>query len=337
MKTKIVVTTGPATDSADAIVRLAKLGMNIARVNCSHLTSEEARARIQFIQKVREQNKLDFRIMLDTKGPDIRIGKFENEKITLVDGQTFTLTTKPTLGNQTRVFANYNRLARVVSPGQIMLLNDGMIRMTVQSTTDTDVICKVDMGGVLSGNKSLFVPGCALGLPFLSDADKADLKVAAEVGCDLVAASFVGTKQNLIDMTDWLKQCGRAIPIISKIESVEGVTNLDEIIAETYGIMVARGDLGVEYPIEQVPALQKMMVEKCAKSGKFCIVATEMMESMIDRPRPTRAEVTDITIAVWQGATALMLSAETAVGKFPFLAVEYMVRIAKEAQNSLPK
>jgi len=334
MKTEIVCTLGPATDSPEGIKKLYEAGMNIARVNCSHLNAEQARNIIERLKEVRQKEKLNYRIMLDTKGPDIRIGTFEGGNVTLENGQTFTFTTKECVGDNKRVYANYNRLPQVVEKGQAILLVDGMIRLTVKSTTDTDVVCVVDMGGVLSNRKSMFVPGCALGLPFLSDADKADLKVAAETGVDLIAASFVGTRQNLIDMTAWLKECGKAVPIISKVESVEGIQNIDEIVDESYGIMVARGDLGVEYPIEQVPALQRLIVEKCVAANKFCIVATEMLESMIDRPRPTRAEVTDVTNAVWQGAHAVMTSAETAVGKFPFLTIEYMRKIAMEAEKS---
>ena len=333
MKTKIVCTIGPSVDSYEGIKKLVATGMNIARVNCSHLDAEKARKVITHLQDVRSKEKLDFMIMLDTKGPDIRIGLFENGSVDLIEGQTFTFTTKQIEGNKERVYVNYPRLPEVVKKGQDILLVDGMIRMVVTSTTDTDVLCKVELGGTLGGRKSMFVPGCELGLPFLSEPDKADLKVAAETKCDLIAASFVGSRKNLTDMKAWLKECGQEVPIISKIESVEAIGNLDEILDETDGVMVARGDLGVEYPIWELPALQKMIVEKCRERGIFCIMATEMLESMIERPRPTRAEATDIANAVWLGASAVMLSAETAVGKYPFLAVDYMKKIASYAES----
>jgi len=332
MKTKIVCTIGPATDSEEGLKRLSALGMNIARVNCSHLTAEKAREVIEHLKRVRKDNGLNYQIMLDTKGPDIRIGTFEKGSVVLDEGQEFVFTTKQVEGSKKQVFMNYPRLPQVVTKGQVLLLVDGMIRMTVIETTETDVICMVDMGGVLGNKKSLFVPGCELGFTFLSEADKADLKVAVETGCDLIAASFVGSKQDLTDMKNWMKECGGEIPIISKIESVKGIERLDEIVKETWGVMVARGDLGVEYPIEEVPALQKLIISKCNKAKKFCIVATEMLESMIDRPRPTRAESTDIANAVWDGGDAVMLSAETAVGKYPFAAVEFMAKIAARAE-----
>ena len=334
-KTGIVCTIGPATDTEQGIRQLVENGMTIARCNCSHGTPEQTRTKINMLKKVREtlpSNKR-FQIMLDTKGPDVRIGTFANEKVMLKDGQEFTLTTTKVVGDETRVHVDFDKLPTKVKAGQLLLLNDGMIRMTVMNVTDTDVVCAVDMGGELKDRKTMFAPGCELDLVFLSDADKADLKVGVETGVDMVAASFVGNAGNVNEMRDYMKTIGTPPAIMSKIESVQGIKNLEEIAAVSQSFMVARGDLGVEYPVEQVPAMQKLIISTANKHGKFVVCATEMMESMITKSRPTRAEVADVYQAVLDGADAVMTSAETAVGKYPFLTIDYMRKILEEAEK----
>jgi len=333
---QLVNTIGPASDSTDMIEQLYMAGMNIARVNLSHGGIEKARQTLITLNNVRSEKSLDFKIMLDTKGPEVRIGTFKNGSAIIESGSTFTLTTKQVNGDERMVHVDLVTLPRVVRIGQELLLNDGMVRMVVDSVTDTDVICHVNIGGVLSNNKALFVPGCALELVFLSEVDKNGINMGLEIGVDMVAASFVGRAQDVFDMKDFVHDIiGKNIPIISKVESVQGIENIDEIISASEGIMIARGDLGVEYPIERVPYLQKMILEKTNKTGKFSITATEMIESMIDKPRPTRAEVADITLAVWQGTDAVMTSAETAVGKHPIRVVEHMKKITEEAANGI--
>ncbi|MCL2755481.1 MAG: pyruvate kinase [Firmicutes bacterium] len=332
--TKIICTIGPASNTPEMIEKMVHAGMSITRVNCSHGNEDSIRAQIKSLKQIRVDKKLDFEIMLDTKGPDVRIGTFKDGQIELCQGDQFILTTTQCEGDNTRVFVNCETLPERVKPGQILLLNDGLIRATVTTVKGNDVVTKIEQGGVLSNRKTMFAPNCDLGLPFLSDADKADLRIGVEEGVDMIAASFVGSKKDVEQMQSFLVQCGKNIPIVAKIESSDGIANIDEILANVMGMMVARGDLGVEYPLEQIPGLQKFLVEKTLAAGKFAVVATEMMESMINKPRPTRAEVTDVANAVWQGAHAVMLSAESAVGKFPLDTVQFMKRIATEAEKS---
>ncbi|MCL2586798.1 MAG: pyruvate kinase [Firmicutes bacterium] len=338
MKTAIVCTIAEHRD-INLLEEMAKAGMKYVRLNCSHGGMDDP-FKFEIIEKVKQlrEKGYDLTLLLDTKGPDIRIGRFDNFDgknningfAILKEGQEFILTTDECLGNTEKVFVQLPQLPKKVKPGQIVLLSDGMIKLEVVKVKGSDVHCKVILGGKLMDRKTLFAPGCDLGLPFMADYDKNDLIVGKKAGMDVVAASFVNSEADLIEMQTFMKENDCVMPIISKIESSGGIADIDKIIALGDGIMVARGDLGVEYPVEQIPALQEMIVKKCNAADKFVIVATEMMESMRENPRPTRAEVTDAWNAVRQGANAIMTSAETATGKFPLETVQFMARIAKE-------
>jgi len=330
-KTKIVCSIGPASQSPEMLEKLYKVGMSVARINCSH-GGDQNRVNIETVRKLRKDKNFDIEIMADTNGPDVRIGTFKNVSVTLVRGSQFILTAKECVGEESRVYCGYDKLPSVVKKGQTVLLGDGGIRLSIAEIKGDDVVCIIEDGGILSDRKSLYVPGVDLGMPFMSERDKQDVKMCIDAGCDSVAASFVGSVKDVEEMRAFMKECGRVVPIYAKIESSDGINNIDEIMQNVEGVMVARGDLGVEYPLEKIPALQKLIVDCARKYGKFCIVATEMMETMKDNIRPTRAEVTDIANAVWQGADAVMLSAESAVGKHPVLAVDFMRRICEEAQ-----
>ena len=332
MKTQIICTIGPATNTPEAISALVLAGMNIARVNCSHGTVEQSRSLVRMLKSA------GVTVMLDTKGPDVRIGSFDGGNTTLVEGQSFVLTSATVTGCNNRVFAGTRDLGERVKIGDEVLLSDGKIRLRVAGfnmSRGTDVVTTVEVGGVLRDNKTIFVPGVDLGLPFLSDADKADIAMGVEEGVDIIAASFVTSTADVVALRTFMGKTKHKTPsIIAKIETAEGVANLDTILDVVDGIMVARGDLGMEHAVEKIPALQKQMVDAATERGKTVIVATEMMESMITNSRPTRAEVADVALSVWQGASAVMLSAETAVGKHPIRAVEYMRRAVAEAEQS---
>lgn len=338
MKTKIICTIGPATETHAMIEGLARAGMSIARVNCSHGSAERSREIIRTLKKVRDQKKLDFQIMLDTKGPDVRIGSFDGGYATIHSGAEFVLSAQSeTMGSDKGVFVGLSDLAKKVKIGTEVLINDGKIRLTVREVRGGDVVTRVEVGGIVSNNKTIYIPGVDMGLPFLSDVDKADLRMGIEESVDMVAASFVSSAKDVAELKGYLTECCPKAPLpllVAKIESSKGVKNLTEILRDVDGVMVARGDLGVEYPVEKIPTLQKWMVETANSAKKFVIVATEMMESMIKNVRPTRAEVGDIALAVWQRAGAVMLSAETAVGDYPLQAVEYMKRVVVEAEKS---
>ena len=335
MKTEIICTIGPATNKPEIIEKMAHAGMTYARVNCSHggMTSESNKEIVEMLKRVRAEKNLNFKLMLDTKGPDARTKSLEGGFTDLDKGQEFTLTINECLGNNTRVFVNVATLPSVVKPNQKILLGDGMIKVIVKKTTPTDVICEVLAGGRLFDNKTLFAPDCDLGMPFLADYDKQDLLLGKQMGMDVVAASFVNSELDLIEMQTFMHEFNCELPIIAKIESSGGIRDIDKIIAGCDGIMVARGDLGIEYPLEKIPALQEMMIKKCNAAGKMVIVATEMMESMRRNPRPTRAEVTDVYTAIRQGADAVMTSSETAIGKYPVKTVLFMARISVEAKK----
>jgi len=335
MKTKIICTIGPASSSEEMIADLVRAGMSVARVNCSHGTIESNEATIRRLQSVRSRLGVPLAIMLDTKGPDIRIGTFENGGVDLKEGQTFTITTEKCVGDEARVFVDCKKLPNALPPGQEILLNDGFIKLVVQFTTSTAIICTVRIGGRLTDRKSLYAPGAKIGLPFLSKADQLDLDMGIRANVDYIAASFVGNAKNVLEMKKYLRAGGMDIPILAKIENKEGVSNIEAILEVSDGIMTARGDLGVEYPIEQIPTVQKLLTSKAVSKGKLVITATEMLESMIEKPRPTRAETTDIANAVYDGTSCLMLSAETAMGKHPLKAVEFMRRIAEEAEANI--
>ncbi|MDE5943647.1 MAG: pyruvate kinase [Clostridia bacterium] len=334
-KTKIICTLGPASDSEEVLADLIDAGMNVARLNFSHGTHEEHAAKIAKIKKVREAKKAPLPIMLDTKGPEFRIKTFADGKITLHAGDTFTFTTKDIVGDNKKVSVSFAGICDQMLPGDKILLNNGLMIFEVEKVEKPNVICKTIVGGELSNRKSMFFPDKQLDMVYLSEQDKADIKFGVEQGVDFIACSFVSKAQDIIDVRNWLRECGSPdgeIEIIAKIESRAGVNNLDSILDASDGIMVARGDLGVEVPFEELPSIQKTIIKTCRIRGKRSITATEMLESMIKQPRPTRAEISDVANAVYDGSSAIMLSGETAAGEYPVEAVRAMARIAQQAE-----
>lgn len=335
-KTKIVCTIGPACDSEKKLSELCLAGMNVARLNFSHGTHEQHLELINKIKSVRESLDLPIAIMLDTKGPEYRIKSFENGSITLEDGDIFTFTTEDVIGNQEKVSVNYKGLVNDLSVGDKVLVNNGLVIFEVIELTETDAVCKVLAGGEISNAKSMSFPNKVLNQEYLSEQDKSDLLFGIENGVDFIACSFVSKRQDLIDVKNFLKaNGGESIDIIAKIENRSGVDNIDDICCECSGIMVARGDLGVEIPFEEVPSIQKYLITKCRMLGKRVITATEMLESMIHNPRPTRAEISDVANAVYDGSSAIMLSGETAMGKYPVLTVKTMSKIAEKTESCI--
>ena len=335
-KTKIICTIGPASESEEVLTAMCQAGMDTARLNFSHGTHEEHLQKIQTLKKVRTKLGIPLPIMLDTKGPEYRLGTFENHKIELKDGDTFILTADQVEGNKERVSVSYDKLPQELTPGEQILINDGLVEVIVKEIEGNDIICTVKQGGVLSDRKSMNFPGKVMKHEYLSEQDKADILFGIENGVDFLAASFVSNKQNALDLRKFLNDHGgREISIIAKIENPDGVKNLDEICEVVGGVMVARGDLGVEIPFEEVPAVQKMMTSKCRKMGKRVVTATEMLESMIENPRPTRAEASDVANAVYEGTSAIMLSGETANGAHPVEAVATMAKIAEYTESKI--
>lgn len=336
-KTKIICTLGPASDTEEILSDLIDAGMNVARLNFSHGTHAEHADKIAKIKRVRERKKVPIAIMLDTKGPEFRIGTFKDGKITLKDGDPFTFTTEQIVGDQTKVSVSFQGICDQLKPGDKVLLNNGLMIFEVVKVKKPEVLCKTIEGGVLSNRKSMFFPDKELDMVYLSEQDKSDIAFGVEQGIDYIACSFVSKAQDVIDIRNFLKECGSPegdIEIIAKIESRAGVNNLDEILAVSDGIMVARGDLGVEVPFEELPSIQKTIINKCRIQGKRSITATEMLESMIKNPRPTRAEISDVANAVYDGSSAIMLSGETAAGEHPVEAVKAMARIAAQAEEN---
>ena len=335
-KTKIVCTIGPACSDENTLTEMCRAGMNVARLNFSHGTHEEHLEKIALIKKVRKKLNYPIAIMLDTKGPEYRIKTFKNGGVTLKDGDTFTFTTLDVEGDSSGVSVSYEGLAKDLSVGDRLLLNNGLLIFEVTSLTDTDVVCKVIAGGELTNRKSMSFPNKVLKQKYLSDQDKDDLLFGIKNGVDYVACSFVSCKQDLIDVKEFMAANGAEnIDLIAKIENRSGVDNIDEICAECAGIMIGRGDMGVEIPFEELPAIQKHLITKCRLLGKRVITATEMLESMIHNPRPTRAEISDVANAVYDGTSAIMLSGETAAGKYPVLTVSTMSRIAEQTEQNI--
>lgn len=335
-KTKIVCTIGPACESEKELSEMCLAGMNVARLNFSHGVHAEHKKRIETIKKVREKLNLPIAIMLDTKGPEYRIKTFENNKVVLNDGDSFTFTTEEIIGNNKRVSVNYKNLPHELEVGDKILLNNGLLIFEVVSLTDTDVNCTVTVGGELSNRKSMSFPNKTLKQVYLSEQDKQDILFGIENDIDFLACSFVSCKQDLLDVKEFLNSHGgEGISIIAKIENRSGVDNIEKICEVCDGIMIARGDMGVEIPFDELPAIQKHLITKCRLLGKRVITATEMLESMIYNPRPTRAEISDVANAVYDGTSAIMLSGETAAGKYPVLAVKTMASIAKTAENNI--
>lgn len=335
-KTKIVCTIGPMSDSEEMITGLCKAGMNVARMNFSHNTHDDHKRRIDTVKKVREKLRLPIAIMLDTKGPEYRIGTFEKGKIFLNEGDRFTFTTENIIGDNRKVSVSYSKLNKELSAGDTILLNNGLLSFKVDRINASDIECIVTCGGELSDRKSMSFPGKVMKQKYLSKQDKDDIRFGVENGIDFIACSFVSCKQDLLDVKEYLSEIGAAdIELIAKIENQSGFDNIDEICEHCSGIMVARGDMGVEIPFEQLPAIQKKLITKCRMLGKCAITATEMLESMIHNPRPTRAEISDVANAVYDGTSAIMLSGETAVGKYPIQAVEIMSKIAETTENNI--
>ncbi|MBR2324457.1 MAG: pyruvate kinase [Clostridia bacterium] len=335
-KTKIVCTLGPASETREIIARLCKAGMNVARLNFSHNTHADHKRRIDLVKSVREELSLPIAIMLDTKGPEYRIKTFEGGKILLSDGDPFTFTTNETVGNIERVSVSYEKLPEELSVGDTILLNNGLLSFIVENIRGNDIECRVTCGGELSDRKSMSFPGKVMKQPYLSEQDKEDIKFGVENGIDYIACSFVSCKQDLLDVRKYMAQIGaEGIELIAKIENQSGVDNIEQICQVCDGIMVARGDMGVEIPFEHLPAIQKKLITKCRMLGKRVITATEMLESMITNSRPTRAEISDIANAVYDGTSAIMLSGETAAGKYPVQAVATMAKIAETTEATI--
>lgn len=335
-KTKIICTIGPACENEETLAKMCQAGMNVARLNFSHGTHEEHLKKIQLVKKVREELKLPIAIMLDTKGPEYRIKTFANKKVTIQDGATFVFTTDDVVGDETKVSVNYDKLIDELKIGDRILVNNGLVICEVKELKGHDAICEVVVGGELSDRKSMNFPNKVFKQEYLSEQDKADILFGLENDIDFVAASFVSTKEDVQSLRSFIDaNGGEQVNIIAKIENRAGVDNVEEICEIADGIMVARGDLGVEIPFVEVPAIQKLLIQKCRLLGKRVITATEMLESMIHNPRPTRAEISDVANAVYDGSSAIMLSGETAAGKYPVEAVKNMAEIAEYTEKHI--
>lgn len=335
-KTKIICTLGPNSDNPEIMKGLAVNGMDVARFNFSHGTHGEHKARLEMLKQVREETERPIAALLDTKGPEIRTGLLKDgKKVVLTEGQEYTLTTREIVGDETTGYINYAGLVGDVDAGNRILIDDGLIEMEVKSVNETDIVCTVINGGELGERKGVNVPNVKIKLPALTDKDKEDIRFGIKEGFDFIAASFVRNAEAIREIRAILKEEGANIQIIAKVENAEGIENLDEIIAAADGIMVARGDMGVEIPPEKVPYLQKTIIKRCNEACKIVITATQMLDSMIRNPRPTRAEVTDVANAVYDGTDVVMLSGETAMGKYPIEALKMMATIVSDSESHL--
>ena len=333
-RTKIVCTLGPASENEHTIEQLFKSGMNVARLNFSHGSHDAHKKTIELFRSVRDRLGLPAAILLDTKGPEIRTCLLENSAAELKEGQSFSLITEDKIGNENFVSITYSGLCKLVKQGDTIKIDDGSIVLSVTDVLENEIKCRVDVGGILKNRKSINVPGVHLDMPYLSEKDRADVLFGVENDVDYIAASFVRTKQDVIDLRKFLNyHGGHSIKIISKIENSEGIRNFDEILEESDGIMVARGDMGVEVEYEKLPGLQKRFIKTCYGAGKIVITATQMLESMIHSFNPTRAEITDVANAVFDGTSAVMLSGETAMGDHPARVVEVMSSIVRQAES----
>ena len=335
-KTKIICTLGPAVDDVKVLEDLILAGMDVARINFSHGNYQDQEERIENVKKARENVGKSVALLLDTKGPEIRIGKFEEGRIELNEGDIFTLVNDDSLGNKEKVSITYKNLYNEVTPGTNILINDGLIRIEVLRIEGTNIVCKVINGGELTNTKSINIPGKVINLPSPTEKDIEDIIFGIKAGFDYIAASFVRSAQDVLNIRKVLEENnGTHIKIISKIENRQGIDNFDSILEVSDGIMVARGDLGVEIPMEEVPIRQKEFIKKCNKAGKPVVIATQMLESMIHNPRPTRAEVSDVANAVYDMASCIMLSGESAMGEYPIECVKTMVRICEAIEGSI--
>ncbi len=335
-KTKIICTLGPAVDDQAMMEGLIKAGMNVARFNFSHGDYEEQGARIETFKNARKAVGMPVAMLLDTKGPEIRIGKFATGEAILKEGDTFTLLNEDVDGDNTKVSVTYKNLYNEVTPGTRILINDGLIEVIVEKIDGKDVVCRVQNGGRLTNKKSINIPNSKIQLPSMTDKDKSDILFGIKNGFDYIAASFIRKAEDVINIKKVLKENGgEYIKVISKIENREGIENFDAILEASDGIMVARGDLGVEIPMEEVPIRQKEFIKKCNRAGKLVVTATQMLESMVNNPRPTRAEVSDVANAIYDQTSAIMLSAESAAGKYPIICVQTMDKIARAVEDSI--
>lgn len=336
-KTKIVCTLGPASSDKNTLRQLVKAGIDVARLNFSHGNYDENKERIKYIKELEDELNQSIGIMLDTKGPEIRTGELKEEEIELITGEEIILTTRKFKGDRSRISVTYQDICQDLSVGSIILLDDGLIELEVVAIEDNEMRCKIINGGKLGSRKGVNIPGEKVNLPGLTQKDREDIKFGIQQGVHFIAASFVRRAADVIEIRKLLeeeKERGNGIKIIAKIENQQGVNNIEEIIEVADGIMIARGDLGVEIPPEKVPAIQKMIINRCNKAAKPVITATQMLESMIRNPRPTRAEASDVANAIFDGTDATMLSGESAIGSYPVKAVETMARIAKEVEKS---
>lgn len=335
-KTKIVCTLGPATDNENVLRQLMLEGMDVARFNFSHGTYVEHETRINMIRKLRKETDKYVAALLDTKGPEVRVKQFKEGKVTVNNGDRFILTTREVEGTEEIVSITYDKLTSDVSTGTIILIDDGLIRLEVMDVNETDIICNVVVGGVISNSKGVNIPNVDLNMEYISERDRKDILFGIEQGFDFIAASFVRSASDVLQIRRLLDENnGQNINIISKIENLQGIKNIDEIIQVSDGIMVARGDMGVEVPAEEVPSIQKMIIKKVYNAGKQVITATQMLDSMVKNPVPTRAEVADVANAIYDGTSAIMLSGETAAGKYPVESVKMMSKIAVRTEKDI--
>lgn len=334
-KTKIICTIGPASESEEKLRELMLAGMNVARFNFSHGTHEEHKKKFDRVIKVSSELGIQVATMLDTKGPEIRLKDIEGGRAELVAGQKFILTTEEVTGNNEKVTITYKNLKDDINVGTTILIDDGLIEMVVDAIEETDIICTVVNGGAISNHKGVNVPGAVLSMPYISDVDRSDIMFGCDMGFDFLAASFVRCREDILEVKKILDAHGSHMKVIAKIENMQGIHNLEDILAVSDGIMVARGDMGVEIPMEEVPVMQKRMIKLAEAQGKHVITATQMLESMIKNPRPTRAETTDIANAIYDGTTAIMLSGESAAGLYPVEAVRTMAKIAERTEEDI--
>ncbi len=334
-KTKIICTIGPSSESEERLRELMIAGMNVARVNFSHGTHEEHKKKFDRVIKVSSELGMQVATMLDTKGPEIRLKDIEGGRTELVSGQKFILTTEDILGNNEKVAITYKNLKDDITVGTTILIDDGLIEMVVDALEETDIICTVVNGGPISNHKGVNVPGAVLSMPYISEVDRSDIMFGCDMGFDFLAASFVRCREDILEVRKVLDEHNSHMKIIAKIENMQGIHNLEDILTVSDGIMVARGDMGVEIPMEEVPVMQKRMIKLAEAQGKHVITATQMLESMIKNPRPTRAETTDIANAIYDGTTAIMLSGESAAGLYPVEAVKTMARIAERTEQDI--
>lgn len=334
-KTKIICTIGPSSESEEKLRELMLAGMNVARFNFSHGTHEEHKKKFDRVIKTSNELGLPVATLLDTKGPEIRLKDIEGGRTELVNGQKFILTTDEVLGNQEKVTITYKNLKDDIDVGTTILIDDGLIEMVVDEIDEADIICTVVNGDPISNHKGVNVPGAVLSMPYISDADRSDIMFGCDMGFDFIAASFVRCREDILEVRKILDEHNSRMKIIAKIENMQGIRNLEDILTVSDGIMVARGDMGVEIPMEEVPVIQKQMIKMAETQGKHVITATQMLESMIKNPRPTRAETTDIANAIYDGTTAIMLSGESAAGLYPVEAVRTMAKIAERTEQDI--